>query len=353
VGAELKNTFCLTRGNQAFLSQHIGDLKNAEEYSAFREGIDHLCKLLDIEPDRVVCDLHPDYLSTQHAEKLGLPLFRAQHHEAHVASVLMEHGSIGDAVGVAFDGVGWGRDGTLWGGEFFCGSLLEGFRRLGHLASVPQPGGDLVIKQPWRMAIAHLWSALGMEEALSAARDAFPKLPNRDIETVIHQCASRLNAPETSSVGRLFDAVSAFLGICRSGTYEGQPAAELEGAADPAEQGYYEFTTQGSLLSAHSFWKQILADSRTSSPAACAMRFHRGLAKAVAQVAAHIANASGLDTVALSGGVFQNKTLCELCCAELRLLGLVPLLNRRVPPNDGGICYGQAALLYSLQRRET
>ena len=337
-GAELKNTFCLARGRHAFVSQHIGDLENAETLRSFTEGIEHFRRLFDIDPEVVAYDLHPEYLSTKYALELDLPAEGVQHHHAHIASCLADNGETGPVIGVAFDGTGYGTDGTIWGGEFLTASLAA-FERGGHLAPVPMPGGAAAIRQPWRMAAAYVADP----EVARRHQDHWP--------AVIAMAAKGINSPLTSSAGRLFDAAAAILGVRDAINYEGQAAVELEQLADPGETGAYPaaveagvpFTIRGSdLLHA------VIEDRTDGVPApVIAARFHHGVAALIEAGCLLMRERYDLGTVALSGGVFQNLLLLSATVARLEARGFRVLLHSRVPCNDGGISLGQAVVAAS------
>ncbi|MFD0743685.1 Sua5/YciO/YrdC/YwlC family protein [Phytohabitans flavus] len=343
-GAELKNTFCLGKGRRAFVSHHIGDLENVETFQAYRDGIEHFCRLFDVRPRVVAYDLHPDYLSTRYALDRGdVELVGVQHHHAHVASCLVDNGHTGPAIGVAFDGTGFGTDGTLWGGELFVADLA-GYERIGHLAPVPLPGGSAAIRQPWRMAAAYLDIVYGGDLPDLAVR----RRHERDWDSVVALGRRGVNAPRTSSAGRLFDAVSAILGLRDTVTYEGQAAIALEQAVDPTEQGGYPVPQDpGEPLRSTGFdlVRSVVEDVRAGvDTGRVAARFHHGLADAVVGAAAGVSERTGLTDVALSGGVFQNVVLLDAVVTGLEREGLRPLVHSRVPPNDGGISLGQAAV---------
>ncbi|MEU9837053.1 carbamoyltransferase HypF [Streptosporangium sp. NPDC048047] len=350
-GAELKHTFCLARGGQAFVSPHVGDLENHETFRSFTEGADHLRRLLGVTPRLMAHDLHPEYLSTKYALALeDVDRTGVQHHHAHVASCLADNGVAGPVIGVAFDGLGYGADGTLWGGEFLV-ACLTGFERAGHLAAVPMPGGTAAVRQPWRMAAVHLDAAYAGDVPgdLAVVRRNAGRW-----EAVVAMARRGVNAPLTSSAGRLFDAVAALAGVRDGITYEGQAAAGLERLADEGERDGYgcglaggvPFTVPGSEL--------VLAaaeDLRAGTAAGTvAARFHNGLAAAVAAGCERLREARGLGTVALSGGVFQNVLLLERTVALLEDRGFAVLTHRRVPPGDGGISLGQAAVAAARDR---
>jgi hydrogenase maturation protein HypF len=339
-GAELKNTVTLARGRHAFVSHHIGDLENAETWQSFIDGIAQLRHLLCIEPEIVAHDLHPDYLSTKWAQAAdGMDLVGVQHHHAHIASCLVDNGEAGPVIGVAFDGLGYGTDGSMWGGEFLLADLAT-FTRLGHLEQVPLPGGAQAIRQPWRMAVAWLIAAYDEPpEDLDVLRRHAERWP-----AVASLCRSSLPVG-TSSVGRLFDAVAALCGIRDVVTYEGQAAIGLEQQADPADSGSYRLPRSGGVLHGSELIRQVVDDVRAGVDApVIAARMHRGLARATADTCLALCAKTGCDTVALSGGVFQNALLLGLVVEQLESAGCRVLTHRRIPPNDGGISLGQAAV---------
>jgi hydrogenase maturation protein HypF len=358
-GAELKSTFCVAKDRRAFVSHHIGDLENYETYASFRDGIEHFCRLFEVEPEVVAHDLHPEYLSTKHAHDLaaleggGVELTGVQHHHAHIASCLADNGEEGPVIGVAFDGLGFGPDGTIWGGEILVADLA-GYERVAHLAPVAMPGGAAAIREPWRMAAAHLDAAFEGD-----LPDGLPIL-HRHSERwtgVVSLARAGVSAPLTSSAGRLFDAVAAILGLRDTVSYEGQAAIELEQLADPAERGAYALDVErasspGTMqLSGGGLVRAVVADQAAGTPPpVIAARFHNGLAAGVVTVCRRVHAERGLGTVALSGGVFQNLLLLERCVSALEDAGFRLLLHGRVPPNDGGISLGQAAVAGARDR---
>jgi hydrogenase maturation protein HypF len=373
-GAELKNTFCLGTENHAFISHHIGDLENVETLRSFTEGIAHFRRLFGIEPQVVAHDLHPEYLSTKYAMELpGVELVGVQHHHAHIASCLADNGAQGPVIGVAFDGTGYGSDGTIWGGEFLIAGLAS-FERAGCLAPVSMPGGTAAIRQPWRMAAAYLDAAYpsGAPDGLEVIRRA-----GRRWADVLAIARAGINSPLTSSAGRLFDAVAAVLGVRDAINYEGQAAVELEQLADPAERGAYHAGIEpgvagggGGPTGADGADGADEADEagqfRVSGAdlirAACedlaagtdrgiiAARFHNGVAAAIEDACVLLRGRHGLSTVALSGGVFQNLLLLNRVVSQLEQQGFVVLLHSRVPCNDGGISLGQAVVAAARDR---
>lgn len=344
-GPELKNTFCLGRDRQAFLSHHIGDLENFETLQSFSEGIDHLTGLFDVRPEVVAYDLHPEYLSTKYALDLtGVDLVGVQHHHAHIVSCLADNAVDGPAIGVAFDGLGWGPDGTLWGGEFLLADRLQ-YQRLAHLTTVAMPGGELAVRQPWRMAAAHLQSAFGDHPELQLA---VATRQGRRWNDVLAAAEAGVNAPRTSSMGRLFDAVAALLDVRDTVNFEGQAAIELEHLVDPAETGAYPTalsTGRPFTVSAADLIRGVVDDlaAKVDMPTVAA-RFHNGVAQAVVAVCTRLREDTGVSLVALSGGVFQNVVLTQRCRDGLTAAGFRVLTHSSVPPNDGGISLGQAVV---------
>ncbi|MDW5593872.1 carbamoyltransferase HypF [Conexibacter stalactiti] len=360
-GAELKSTFCLARGGRAWVGHHIGDLRNAATLAAYRDGVTHFERLFAVRPELIAHDLHPDYLSTayahERAERDGIELLAVQHHHAHLAACLAEHGERGTAVGAIYDGAGLGPDGTVWGGELLVGDL-RGYARAGSLWPVRLPGGDRAAYEPWRMACAWLVAlgdGAGDAATGAGAADADPpplppqlagRVEPRAWAAVARMAASGFAAPVTTSMGRLFDAVAALCGLRTHCTYEGQAAIELEAAADAAEHDAYPLpVTVDGRLDARATIAAVAADVRAGvATGIVSARFHRAVAHATARGCARAASVAGSELVVLSGGVFQNRLLLELTRAQLSALGLRPLVPRRLPPGDGGIAYGQAAV---------
>lgn len=348
-GAALKNTFCLARGQYATLSHHIGDLENARTHGSYADGIAHLERLLGITPELVAHDLHPDYLSTAYAlEQDGVETVGVQHHHAHIASCLAEHGVQQAVIGVAFDGLGYGDDGTLWGGEILVADL-GAYARVGHLEAVPMPGGAAAVREPWRMALSYL-DRLGGD---------LPVLPlvGRQAQRwrPVREAARRgVNAPLTSSAGRLFDAVAALLDLRDEVTYEGQAAVELEQAAERGDvTGYPARVDEAPVLALRGvdLVRGVVADRLDGVPVPLvAARFHAGLADLAVNACALVRERHGLDTVALSGGVFQNTLLLTRTVDRLSALGFRVLTHSQVPPNDGGISLGQVAVAGARDR---
>jgi len=357
-GAELKSAFCVAKDGRAWVGHHIGDLKNLETLTSFREGVDHFERLFAVEPEVVAHDLHPDYLSTAYAlEREGVELVGVQHHHAHLAACLAEHGEMGPAVGAIYDGTGLGTDGAVWGGELLVGGL-EGFERAGHLRPVRMPGGEQAVREPWRMACAWLVETLGAEPPMPRAFSG--RVEPERWRAVAELAQTGLASPLTTSVGRLFDAVAALCGLPVRVSYEGQAAVELEAAADSTERGAYPMPTSSSgsgddaplVLDARETVGALLADiDRGVSAPVLAARFHNGVAEATASACASAAARNGIETVVLSGGVFQNRLLLERTAARVLDRGLRVLAPERLPPNDGGIAYGQAAVAAARTHR--
>lgn len=349
-GADLKNTVAVARDHHVFLSQHVGDLADVLAHEAFGETVAHLQRLFEVEPSVVTFDLHPQYLSSTFGrEQTDLIQVPVQHHHAHVAACLADAGLPGPVIGVAFDGLGHGDDGTVWGGEFLVADLL-GYERRGRLGQVPMPGGDAATREPWRMAAAYL-DALGEAEAcdLAVARR------NDRWSQVIQLGRSGLHSPPTSSAGRLFDAVAALLNVRDVVTYEGQAACELEQVADRDHREAYrtrvESTASGHIVQGVDLVAGALADLRSGvDRSRIAARFHRGLAQATVDVCRALRGETGLGTVALSGGCFANVILLEAVAAGLQAAGFEVLRHRQVPCNDGGISLGQAAVAAARDR---
>lgn len=337
-GAELKNTFCLAKGHHAFLSHHIGDLENYETLRSYVEGIAHFQRLFDITPALVAHDLHPEYLSTKHAKELDLELVGVQHHHAHIASCLADNNEPGPVIGVAFDGLGYGTDNTIWGGEFLIADRA-GFDRANHLTPVPLPGGTAAIRQPWRMTAAYLDAAGIPPDGL----DVFRRNENH-WHDVLAIARGGTNSPLTSSAGRLFDAIAALLGLRDTINYEGQAAIELEQLADPTERGTYPAEVEETVHGAD-LVRAAADDLRAGvAPPVIAARFHNGVADAITRTCQQLRDTTGLTTVALSGGVFQNLLLLNGCVDRLEAAGFRVLTHHRVPTNDGGISLGQAVI---------
>jgi hydrogenase maturation protein HypF len=343
-GAELKNTFCLARGDRAWVSHHIGDLENYETLRSFTEGIEHFERLFAVTPEVVAHDLHPEYLSTKYAlERDDVELIGVQHHHAHLAACLAEHGERGPAVGAIFDGSGYGTDGVVWGGEFLVGDVAD-YRRAGHVRSVRLPGGERAIREPWRVACA--WLADADATPPGALREL---VSERTWTQVAGLVGSGVASPLTTSMGRLFDAVGALCGVRAAVNYEGQAAIELEAACDPHEHGRYPIALDSvdgmMVIDPRELIHHVCADVAAGAPAGVVgSRFHAAVVAVTVDACSALAEANGTDVVVLSGGVFLNRRLLEAVCAGLGTRGLRVLTPERLPIGDGGISYGQAAV---------
>jgi len=385
-GGQLKHTFCIGVGERAYLSHHIGDLDNEATWKAFVEGVDHYRRLFEIDPAAIAHDLHPDYLSTRYAEEHAqrrvaeggegaeatapapspqmenvgiLPTFPIQHHWAHVAACLADSGRTETVLGLAFDGTGYGDDGTIWGGEWLAADF-GAYRRVARLRPLVLPGGEAAIRQPWRLAAYVLDAVLGRDDwhawNLPLGRWFDPgawALLSQAIARRAQDGARGVNIPETSAMGRLFDAVAALAGLRGAINYEAQAAIEFEQMADPTADGAYPFpfAAAGDMMELD--WRPAISDivgdlRRGEAAGAVSMRFHRGLAAGVVALTKELATATGLRTAALSGGVFQNELFAGLVIDGLRARGIEVLTHRQVPPNDGGLALGQLVIANRL-----
>jgi hydrogenase maturation protein HypF len=351
-GAELKNAFCLTRDRYAFLSHHIGDLENFETLKSFEEGIIHYEKLFRIHPATLACDLHPNYLATRYAiersQRQSLPLIMIQHHHAHLAACLADnhYAKTDPVIGICFDGNGLGTDRAIWGGEVFVGGY-SGFERAYHLTYTPLPGGDMAVRKPSRMALSHLRNAgLDWEPDIPAVK----ALCTDERAVISSQLELKINSPLTSSMGRLYDAVSALIGLRQIATYEGQAAIELEAAADWEEQDTYPFDMHADEFNPKPLLIALLADWRIGLPVnTLAARFHNSVARLCLDVCRSIRSRNSISTVALTGGVWQNRFLLRRTLDILEPDGFLVLIHHQVPTNDGGIALGQAMIAAQQQ----
>ncbi|HCL80335.1 MAG TPA: carbamoyltransferase HypF, partial [Synergistaceae bacterium] len=350
-GAEMKGSFCIARGNLLFPGQYLGDMKQRGTAVYYNRAIDHFLSLYNLRPEYLVHDMHPQFIPTALAMKKLAGTYRetlaVQHHHAHFAACLLENGHDGQAIGVLFDGTGYGPDGTIWGGEFFVGDA-SGYRRLGHLFPSRLPGGDASVREPWRYALALLSEAFG-EEASALGLSLWPEEAER-----IHQILSLLpSSPVTTSCGRLFDGAAALLGIGATVSYDGQAAMELEGVAWGQLEAPFLVEERDAVLLLD--WRPavrwLLEERQRLSVAELAGGIHRGLARGVLEVCRRIRERTGLETVALSGGVWQNRRLLAETVLRLRRDGFTPLLHRLVPPNDECVSVGQVAVGASRWRR--
>ena len=346
-GAELKNSFCLARDNFVFMSHHIGDLENLETLTSFEEGIEHFKRIFNIEPTLIAYDLHPEYLATKYALSLqNTPKIGVQHHHAHIVSCMIDNEIDGEVIGVSFDGTGYGTDGKIWGGEFLICDY-GGFERVGHLEYTPLPGGEKAIKEPWRMAASILYKIYN-NNMLDLDIDFVKALDRNKWATIKKMIDKGINSPMTSSSGRLFDAVSALVGIRKEIYYEGQAAIELEMAAD-GETGEYPFDLREiedkTLILIEPIFRGIVSDlERRVEVESISSKFHNTMAKIILNMCIKIRKTSGLNRVALSGGVFQNSLLLENTYVLLDKNNFKVFTQHRVPPNDGGIALGQVVI---------
>ena len=351
VGGELKAACCLALAGQAIPGAHIGDMAHAESLDAFSVAVDHVCRLFHMEPDLYVCDAHPGYLSGQWArDAADGRLLQVQHHHAHAASLMAEHG-LGlddDLLTVCFDGTGYGSDGAIWGGEVMA-ARYDGFERLAHLAYAPLPGGDSAARHPARLALAYLWAAaVPWHDALAPVRACAAT----ERRLIAEQLASGAGVVSTSSMGRLFDVVAALAGVCQHATYEGQAAMELEAAAcdDTGEASRYQFTWSSSADTPVVIeWRPVVHAVATDALAGVGAEvisaaFHAAVVDLVVDVTTRLLPSAGVRRVGLSGGVFQNRRLARLTVQALTRQGVEVLTHCEVPPNDGGLALGQAAI---------
>lgn len=382
VGAQLKAAFCVARDRRAWMGPHLGDLESYEVLCAFTEGIQHFQQLFGVQPRVVAHDLHPEYLSTKFARELGLRTVSVQHHHAHLAACLAEHGETGPALGLIFDGTGYGADGTVWGGELLLGGVAA-VQRVGHLWPVPLPGGAAAVREPWRMACAWLAELEpGVPELPASLRGHVDPARWSAVARLAH---TGLGSPRTSSMGRLFDAVAALCGLHPYARYEGEAALALEAAVDPTETAAYPLPLTGTsrgpyrtpagaatppvgsahpLVAACEEQAAVVLDAREtvravqhdlrrgSAVGRVAARFHNAVAAAAAAAATEVRDRAGTTCVVLSGGVFQNVVLLERTVALLHTAGLRVLVPERLPPNDGGIAFGQAAVAAAVLQAE-
>lgn len=347
-GGELKAAICLASGDQACPGRHIGDLKSAATLAEYGNSFASLQRLTGIAPEMAAVDLHPDYYSTRFAEELALPLVAVQHHHAHLAACMAENLLEGEVIGVIFDGTGLGDDGTIWGGEFLLGGYRE-CRRAGHLRQMLLPGGDAAAAEPWRTAAATLYQRHG-KGVFELPLDCFSGLSEQERQLTLQMLVKGINSPLSSSCGRLFDAVAAILGLRSRVSYEGQAAIELEGLAERGSCArLYPFAVNDVQGGLQLDWLPLLTALTEDllagvSSADIAAAFHRSLAVAAAAVCREIRQGSGLDRVVLSGGVFQNRLMCEELVTLLEMDGFRVFTHRLVPPNDGGLALGQAMI---------
>jgi len=353
-GAELKNTICLTKQDKAFLSQHIGDLENIATYDFLKLTAGHLKRILDIHPEIVACDQHPDYLSTRFArEQTATPLIQVQHHHAHIVSCMAEHKLDGAVIGLAFDGTGYGTDGAVWGGEILIVEAHD-FTRAGHLAYVAMPGSTAAIKEPWRMAVSYLQDAYGPGVG-GLNLPGLEGLEREKLTVVSEMIAKGINSPPTSSLGRLFDGVAAICGIRRRVNFEGQAAMELEMLAAESAESIYDYEwDRGSVrrILPAPIIRGLVADIRNGvSLPEIGAKFHQTLICLFADLCEALRRENALNRVVLSGGCFQNATLLTGLIRKLKQNGFEVFSHEKVPTNDGGISLGQAVVAAAVADR--
>lgn len=346
-GSQMKNTFCLTRGQYAFLSHYIGEMENWETYQDFQEAIRHYEDLFRIQPELLACDLHPDYLASHYARSKAinedLPLYEIQHHHAHLAAGMIENGISPETQlgGLIFDGTGYGLDGTIWGGEVLVGNC-DIFERRFHLKAVPLPGGEASIRRPARMALSTLWAyGLPWEESLPPVQS----LTDLEKSALLNQLEKRLNTPLTTSMGRLFDAASSLIDVRQTISYEAQAAIELEGWVENAESGFYPFMIESQEIDLLPLLSALLDDLRKGvDKPIMAARFHNAIAHLSLALAEKVRKDFQINRFVLSGGVWQNQVLLEKTMDLFNQNNLIPLIHRQTPPNDGCVAFGQAMI---------
>ncbi|MBW1643381.1 MAG: carbamoyltransferase HypF, partial [Deltaproteobacteria bacterium] len=346
-GAELKNTICLTKEDRAFLSQHIGDLENLTTYDFFQLTIRHMKRILDISPEIIACDLHPDYLSTRYAmEQDKVKTVRVQHHHAHIVSCMAENKLDGDVIGLSFDGTGYGTDGAIWGGEILVADE-EKFMRKAHISYVPMPGGEAAIKEPWRMAVSYLYDAFG-QEFKNLRLPVLNKFDEKKIKIIAEMIEKKVNSPDTSSLGRLFDAIAAICGIRDTVHFEGQAAMELEMAAGKKTNEIYDYEwTSGDVyrILPGPIIKGVVKDIENGvHTSEISSKFHQTLVRLFSDLCETIRKETELKRIVLSGGVFQNTLLLTGLSEALEKKDFKVFTHRLVPANDGGISLGQAVI---------
>jgi hydrogenase maturation protein HypF len=352
LGAEQKNSICFGKGTQAVMSQYIGDIKNPVTCDFFIDTIERLSYLLKFKSETLCCDLHPDYLSTQHAEFLRdetrLPLFRIQHHHAHIASCMAELGFDDPVIGISLDGTGYGPDGNIWGGEFMVADLKE-FNRISHFDYVPMPGGEKAVTEPWRMALSYIYSTFG-ENFDYESVPVFRSIDKMTLSLTREIIGRRINSPLTSGAGRLFDAVAAILGLCATSSFDSEGPMRLESVIDKKTEEAYPFESEKTIVFSETI-KGILKDLPDHKISVISAKFHNTVANVILEMARRIRRETSLTKVILSGGVFQNKYLCERTINLLGNHNFRVFTNHVVPVNDGGISLGQ--LIIAAKKRES
>ena len=351
LGAEQKNSFCIGKGNQAIMSQYIGDLKNPATYKFFTETIERFSDIFRFKPEIVACDLHPQYLSTHHAQlfenEYKIPLVSIQHHHAHIVSCMAEHGLDEEVIGICLDGTGFGPDENIWGSEFMIADL-KSFSRFTHFDYIPMPGGEKAIKEPWRMAYSYIFNYFGDNFDYKSV-PLFNSINSQKLSLIKEMIVKKMNSPLTSGAGRLFDAVSAILGLCPVETFDSEAPMRLESAIDCETNEFYPFLANKTVIFADTL-KAILADIPRQEISVIAAKFHNTVAQVILEVSNQIRKDTCLKKVVLSGGVFQNKYLLEKSSFLLNNNGFKVFTNHLVPANDGGISLGQI-IIASKNRR--
>ena len=345
-GAELKNCFCIGKGKQAILSQHIGDLKNLETYEFYQEAFERFTRLFRVKPELIACDLHPDYLSTRFAKECGLPTVAVQHHHAHIASCMAEFGLDEQVIGISFDGTGLGDDYHIWGGEFLLCDLRN-YMRFSHLDYVPMPGGDKAAEEPWRMGIAYLYKTFG-RDFLNINLPFLTTLERSKLDILLASIDKGINCPLTSSVGRLFDAVAAIINLVTVSNFEAEAPIRLESCIDEswyrkhsACEERYGYDIDNCII-VESLIKEVVNDVWKHIPVGViAAKFHNTIVAIIIELAEKMRAVSGIRNVVLSGGVFQNRHLLGKTEEHLTAEKFTVYSHMKVPANDGGICLGQ------------
>ena len=345
LGAEQKNCFCIGKNFQAIMSQFIGDLKNVPTYDFYKESVERFSVLFRFKPEYIACDLHPDYFSTQYSsvleKKHGIPVLKVQHHHAHIASCMSEHGIEEKVIGISMDGTGYGTDNQIWGGEFLIADK-ERFTRYTHFDYVPMPGGDKASLEPWRMAFSYLFKYFG-DSLDYKSIEPFKSIDDKELNLVRGMILNNINSPLTSGAGRLFDAVSALAGLCSTASFDSEAPMRLESAINCSTELYYSYNTGETIIFSDTL-KEILSDLQQSEVSLVAAKFHNTIAKVILDVSERIRKEYSLDKVVLSGGVFQNKYLLEKSMQRLTERKFKVFTNNQVPSNDGGISLGQMAI---------
>ncbi len=342
LGAEQKNSFCIGKNSQAIMSQYIGDLKDKHTCEFFIETIDRFRDLFRFKPEYIACDMHPDYFSTSYASVLGkkhnIPVVSVQHHHAHIVSAISEHGLDEKVIGISMDGTGYGTDGNIWGGEFLVADATD-FTRFTHFDYIPMPGGDIVVQEPWRMAFSYIYKYFG-DSFDYRSLPVFGLVDRQKLTLVKEMIQNDINCPLSSGAGRLFDAVSALLGICRVASFDSEAPMRLESAINSETEQHYPFSIGGNVVFAETF-KAIISDMQHSDVSLISAKFHNTVAQSILEVSDLIRKETSLEKVVLSGGVFQNKYLLEKTIQKLTQNMFKVFTNHQVPVNDGGISLGQ------------